>query len=164
MILNYQTQIQLLDDWCWAAVTSSVAMRYNNGSPWTQGALAGALLDGSCSVIDQTNAGNAPTVCHKQFDLQTALTQTKNFAWALPRPLTLNEVIDQINHGFPICCQIYWQAYKQSHYVTIYGYNGGDVVIGDPDSGACSLDHTAMVTSGYRTGQWIQTLGTQPSS
>lgn len=163
MILTYQTQIQLLDDWCWAAVASSIAFRYNNASPWTQSALAGALLDNSCSVIDKNNAGNAPSVCHQRLELEKALAHTQNFAWLLQRQLSFSELTDQLNKGFPVCCQIYWSAYNQSHFVTIYGYDGSDAVIGDPDYGACSIDFNLLAGTGYRTGKWIRTYGTQPA-
>jgi len=162
MILNLQNQSQLLDDWCWAAVTSSISFNYDAASQWTQGELAGSLLDSSCSNINKSNAGSAPTVCNQQYDLQKALTCSNNYAWVVEGNLTFNQISNQINSGWPICCQIYWDVYDQSHFIIIFGYNGSTIVIGDPDAGVCSIDYNDLI-NGYRAGKWIRTFGTQPA-
>jgi hypothetical protein len=162
MILNYQNQVQLLDDWCWAAVTSSVAFNYNPSAKWTQAALAADLLDNSCSIVNQNNAGTAPQICHQQYDIQAALSHINNYAWMVERYLTFDEINYQINNGWPVCCQIFWPAYNQSHYIAIYGYDGDTIIIGDPEAGVCSLDYNSL-TGSYRAGQWIKSFGTQPA-
>jgi hypothetical protein len=161
MILNYQIQQQLLEDWCWAAVASSISFKYNPNSNWTQSRIAGTLLDPVCSNIVEGNTDNAPSICQQPFSLEAALACTRNRAWKVDRQLTLDEIIGQINGGWPLCCQIHWDDVDKSHFVTIYGYSGNTIIIGDPEAGACSLLYEDLIT-GYRTGSWVRTIGTQP--
>ena len=162
MILNYQTQIQILDEWCWAAVTSSVSFNYDTNSAWLQSRIVGKLIDSSCENITTVNAAGAPLVCHTVFSLADALQLTNNFAWMVERHLTLNEIRYQINNGWPVCCQIHWAGIDQAHFITIYGYEGNTIIIGDPQAGVCSQDYNALIND-YRSGNWIRSYGTQPS-
>lgn len=159
MILHYQTQKQILDEWCWAAVASSVSFYYNSNSIWFQSRLAGDLLDSSCNIITIDNADNAPISCQRVFSLQEALVHTNNFAWPIDRYLSLDEIRYQINNGWPIGCQISWED-NQNHFIVIYGYEGNSIVIGDPQAGNCSVDYTSL-RQNYRSGKWIRSYGTQ---
>ncbi len=161
MILDYQTQQQILDEWCWAAVASSVSFYYNPNSIWLQSQLAADLLDSSCSLVTTQNADSPPVACQKVFSLQEALIHTNNFAWPIDRYLTLDEIRNQINNGWPIGCQISWND-NQNHFIAIYGYEGNKIIIGDPQSGVCSLDYTLLIQN-YRSGKWIRSYGTQYS-
>ncbi len=165
MVLEYQRQIQLLDYWCWAAVTSAIALKYNPASGYTQGVLAGELLDSSCAAIAPGNTSNVPAVCNQQYSLGDALRYTQNFAWEVESNLTLAEIITQIDSGWPVCCQIYWaDRNDQGHFITIYGYDGTTITIADSDPNAVTdtIDYYDLITA-YRGGQWIRSFGTQPA-
>lgn len=161
MILDFQTQQQILPEWCWAAVASSISFKYDPQSNWQQNTLAGKLLNNVCTAVSPVNANSAPNICHQGFSLITALQScTQNYAWDVQRYLTIDEIRYQINNGWPVCCQIYWESYQKAHYIVIYGYDGNSIAIGDPEAGVCSADYDDLIQS-YRSGQWIHSYGTQ---
>jgi Papain-like cysteine protease AvrRpt2 len=163
MILNYLTQKQALDYWCWAAVASSVSFFYNkNQQGLLQGQIGGSLIGSICGNISTTNNKVVDPSCNTPRDISNALKITGNLAWDVNRALTFNEVVGQINAAFPICCQIYWPINNHSHFVAIYGYQNNNVIIGDPESGVCTLDFNDFLS--YRQGQWIRSVGTQQAS
>jgi hypothetical protein len=160
MTLNFQVQKQILPNWCWAAVSSSVSFFFNqNQKGYYQAQLAAQIIDPSCSVVNNQNAGAAPPICNTPKDIATALQFTRNYAGEMARALSLNEIVAQINGGFPICCQILWANLQQSHFVTIYGYQGTQLQIGDPEAGLFYVDYNSFLY--YRGGVWRRTIGTQ---
>lgn len=164
MILEFQTQRQVLHEWCWAAVASSISLKYDPNSPWQQNVLAANLLNNVCKNVNPDNASTAPDICHQGYSLIQAMQVcTGNYAWDVQRYLTLDEVYHQINNGWPICCQIHWDNPPQEHYIIIYGYDGNSIAIGDPEAGVCSSDYSDLINS-YRSGQWVRTYGTQSSN
>jgi len=160
MILNFKTQKQLLDNWCWSAMASSVSFYYNAKSPWMQNMLAARLVNITCIGINAANASTASAVCDVQMDVAKALALTGNLAGDIIRPLSFNEVVQQINAGFPICCQILFPGASGSHFVALYGYQSTNVIIGDPQAGIFSINYTQFV-SGYRGGNWKRSIGTK---
>jgi hypothetical protein len=160
MILNFRTQKQILDNWCWAAVTSGVSFFFNPGSRWIQSALAARLINSSCVGIDTINAGIASETCNVILDVARSLQLTGNFAGSLMRPLSFAEVVKQINDGFPICCQIVFPGFDTSHFVVLYGYQAADVVVGDSQAGIFSLPYNTFLIN-YRGGAWRRTIGTK---
>lgn len=163
MILNFRTQKQILDNWCWAAVTSGVSFFFDANSRWVQSALAATLISNSCAGINQVNASTASDTCNATLDVARSLRITGNFAADLMRPLSFNEVIDQVNKGFPICCQIVFPDLQTSHFVVIYGYQSSNIVIGDSQAGIFNIPYTSFLTN-YRGGKWRRTIGTKSNS
>jgi len=162
MILDFRTQKQILDNWCWAAVASSISFYFDRNSPWIQSALAATLIHGVCNGINTTNADTAPPVCDVQMDIAHALNLTENLRGDIIRPLSFNEVVQQINTGFPVCCQIVFAGSQASHFVVIYGYQSADLIVGDPQAGIFSLNYQSFL-SNYRGGNWRRTIGTKRS-
>jgi Papain-like cysteine protease AvrRpt2 len=161
MILNYQTQEQLLDDWCWAAVASSISIFYSPSSQWTQSALGGALLNPVCSRITSDNASTAQAVCRQTLDLSNVLSSINNLAWVVNQPLSLEQIQGQISSGWPICCEMTWPS-GQSHVITLYGFSDSLIIIGDPEGGVFSADYEDLVSDYRSGGQWIRSVGTKP--
>lgn len=160
MILNYQAQKQILDNWCWAAVTSSISFFYNqNSSGVLQSALAAGLISNICSEINSDNPENAPPICDASMDIANALNYTGNYAGQISQAIAFNDIVQQINGGFPICCQILWAGFDQSHFVAIYGYESSNLIIGDPEAGIFTVDYNQFLS--YRGGTWRRTIGTQ---
>lgn len=155
MILNFKTQKQMQGNWCWAAVTSSVSFFFTEQSAWTQNVIVGNMIDSSCFDIGN---GSSP-VCDVVNDAATALYRTGNFSGQLQRCLELNEIMMQIDSGYPVCCQITWPGINISHFVVIYGYDGNNLIIGDTQAGVTSCDYNQFLTD-YRTGgNWVRTIG-----
>lgn len=161
MILNYITQRQALEYWCWAAVASSVSFFYNkNQRGYLQGQIGSNETGASCENISGTNNQTYDPACNVSKDLARALHFTKNFAWDIPRALTFDEVLHQINGYFPFCCQIYWPQLEKSHFVCVYGYQGKSLVVGDPEQQSNHyIDFDDFLN--YRQGIWVRTIGTQ---
>lgn len=160
MILNYLTQKQALDNWCWCAVASSVSFFFNkNQNGFQQGDIAGKLINSICSNISTTNNNAPDPSCNVAGDLKDSLNFTGNFAWDLERALSFNELLDQINGFFPVCCEINWPVTGLSHFVSIYGYQNNNIIVGDPDFGISTVDYNSFLN--YRQGQWIRSIGTQ---
>ncbi len=160
MILNFRTQKQILDNWCWAAVTSSISFYFDRNSRWMQSALAARLINNICGGITANNSQTAPPICDAQMDIARALSLTGNLAGDIIRPLSFNEVVQQINGGFPFCCQIVFPGIQTSHFVILYGYHSTDVIIGDPQAGIFSINYQDFL-SNYRGGSWQRTIGTK---
>ena len=165
MVLEYQQQKQLLDYWCWAAVASSISLKYDAGSGYSQSSLAGDLINSVCAAITPGDLSNVPAVCNQQYSLGDALKYTQNYGWQEERYLTLDEIVNQVNNGWLVCCQIYWaDRNDQGHYIVIFGYDGDTIMIADPYPGITtinSIQYSDLITS-YRSGQWIRSFGTQP--
>jgi hypothetical protein len=165
MMLPLRIQKQLLENWCWAAVTSSISFYYNkNMRGWQQSQLAGRLLDGICANINRNNADSAPGLCDRQLDIARPLSATGHFAGQQNRPLTPEEIVSQINSGFPVCCQVLWTGLTASHFVVLYGYEGNRLIIGDPDpddGGAFFVDYHTFLNNYRNGGQWVRTIATQ---
>lgn len=160
MVLNFRIQKQILDNWCWAAVTSSISFYFDNNSRWRQGALAAHLINPDCGVITHAGGGAAPGFCDRTLDLARSLKMTGNFAGDLIRALSLAEVVNQINEGYPVCCQIVFPGSDTSHFVVIYGYQSTNLQIGDPQAGIFSIPYDTFL-AGYRGGRWRRTIGTR---
>ena len=167
MILPLRLQKQLLHNWCWAAVTSSISFYYNkNTRGWRQEQLAGRLLDNSCAAINPQNADTAPDVCNMQLDLANALSLSGNFGGEVPRPLAPDGIRAHVNGGHPLCCQFIWPGLDDSHFVILYGYESDQVIVGDPDplqGGAFRIDYNSFLSNYRGGGQWVRTIGTRPS-
>jgi Papain-like cysteine protease AvrRpt2 len=167
MQLSFKIQIQLLPNWCWAAASSSISFFYDSGSNWYQPQLASKLLDLSCGNITVQNADQAPAVCNMEMDIAKAMSVTENYAGEFNRALTIEEIVSQINGGFPVCCQMVWPGSSYSHFVVLFGYSANDVIVGDPDAtsgGVFQLDYNAFCSNYRNGGQWQRTIGSQAAS
>jgi len=162
MILNYQSQQQILANWCWAAVSSSISFYYNqNNQGRFQSEIAAGLLGSVCSNINADNADSCPPQCNAVQDISRALEFTRNYAGEFPFAFGFNDIVQQINAGFPICCQISWSNSANAHFVTIYGYESNHLIIADPQAGIFSIPYAQFLN--YRGGVWRRTIGTQRS-
>jgi Papain-like cysteine protease AvrRpt2 len=159
MILPFTTQKQILGNWCWAAVASSISFYFDPDSIWYQSALAAKLIGAGCSVISSDNSG--PAECNVVQDIADALNLTVNiYGNPIKGQLSYNDLVAQINYNAPVCCQIVWIGIDAAHYVTIYGYDGPNITIGDPEAGLCSIAFNDFC-NGYRGGVWSMSFCTQ---
>lgn len=117
--LDLDMQEQAQNNWCWAAVTSSVAEFYHDPQNYPQCSLANwAFNQESCCIDGSTNA------CDQPFILTDALTHVGHLNQRYPRTLTLAEVTTQIdmNSGHPVALRIQWNN-GGGHIVAIDAYN-----------------------------------------
>jgi len=162
MILNVLMQKQLMDQWCWAAVASSISFYFNsNNNGLYHGDIAGPLISPDCAGVNSNSAGSF-SQCDIAKDLGLVLQKTKNYAWELSNALSMDQVADQLNGGYPICCQINWPGLAVAHYIIVYGLDGTNLLIGDPALNNFWADYTYLTTNyGNHGGIWGRTIGTQ---
>lgn len=124
--------------WCWVAVTHAVARflnpRYNRTLCETaQDILMSKSLT---SMFSRCCSRMVGWVCNRPYPLQYALQFVKHFKDWKPGLVPASEIMDQIDSGKPLCCQIAWRTSGIPHFLLITGYyNGGQgVYMQDPAS------------------------------
>jgi hypothetical protein len=150
-------QHQLQDNWCWAAVSTSVA-HYFGKTDWTQ-----------CSVVskevgDSTCCANGSSAkCNVPWRLEKALKRVK----ALQKksdgmPGSLGGVRGEIEKGRPVCIRVGWSG-GGGHFIALEGYRDDDagVAIEDPWYGTSDVPLDAFRTGRYQgSGSWTHTYYT----
>lgn len=153
-IPEYRIERQLMSNWCWAAVGSSISYYYahftESRTYWTQHHIAHAAYPNE-NCIDE------PTNCNKLYELEKVLHGLGhlNHEYQL---LTLNSIKTEIDLLRPLCCQIFFGA-RLSHFITIYGYEHKEVFIADPELGYYRIGYSQFVKK-YRGGKWKRTYST----
>lgn len=153
--LAFALQHQNQTNWCWAAVTSSIAGYFKNQG-WPQ-----------CRVVNgglgQTNccANGSSQQCNAPWYLDKALTNVGNFANYVANPLPMAAVRAEIDAGRPIGVRIGWAA-GGGHFVTITGYSGQSVLdIQDPWFGHSSQDFNEFSVRYLGGGKWTDSYATK---
>ncbi|GGB23496.1 hypothetical protein GCM10011511_54190 [Puia dinghuensis] len=156
-------QKQLMDQWCWAAVASTVSFYYyNNLNGLRQADVASMAVNPVCSIVTADNAADY-SQCDEPQDLGYVLKSvTHNGAWDIPQALNPNQIIHQLNGGYPICCQINWNGITVAHYVLLYGIDGDNVLIGDPAANNYWAPYDYLTSNFANNGGfWSRSIGTQ---
>ena len=114
--LPFPLQLQEQENWCWCAISVSVDHYFNPASPWKQCRFAGAELGTDCCPTGSSEE------CNQIRRLDPPLRRVGRLRdRPIPRPLTLNEVKQEIDAGRPICARIQWRD-GGGHFVIISGY------------------------------------------
>ena len=113
LALHMQRQVQ--SEWCWAAVTASVAVFYRPASSWTQCGVADATLGRQDCC---TTGGADQERCNKPYFLDVALEVIGHFQGMEARVLAFDEILGEIGQGRPVCCRIEWQD-RTGHFLSI---------------------------------------------
>ena len=162
--LPFIMQRQRVDFWCWAAVASSVSHHYTPASPWTQCAVANAVLGTAHCCLD----ANSPT-CNRMSTLEGALRRTGNLPpnGVKDGPATPDQLRAQIRDARRVVgCGIRW-ADLRGHFVVVYGFsvdsNGALwVAVADPRYGPSEYPYNAFVSRYRETGRWMVSYVTEP--
>jgi len=165
-IQGFSTQQQLMDDWCWAAATSSISYFHTPDAYWTQSMLAATFINPVCANVNQQNASGYENTCDQAYDVCLALTRIGNSdeTLHLMGQLSFNEIVEQINANLPICCKITFDDSVVGHCVIIYGYDDSyNLIIGDPEDGTHNPSYNDFIAE-YRKGTWTETILTKNNS
>jgi hypothetical protein len=155
-LLRMTVQHQLQTQWCWAAVTTSVATYFRNRQ-WTQCRMVNDRLGQRVCCTD-----GASTVCNRPWYLDRALERVGNLEDFTSGPLSLADVRADIDEGRPICVRIGWSG-GGGHFVAIAGYSEAGVLdIQDPWFGRSAVGYLAFRTRYRGTGRWTHTYRTKP--
>jgi hypothetical protein len=154
--LNFTMQHQRQTQWCWAAVTSSVAAFFRNPL-WTQCRVVNDGLGQAACCADGFSAA-----CNRPWYLDKSLGRTGNLGAYSTGPLSLAQVRSELDAECPIGVRIGW-AGGGGHFVAVGGYSDPQLVdVRDPWFGISVLDYTQFRTGYQGNGRWTHSYRTQP--
>jgi hypothetical protein len=159
-ILPFTVQHQLQSQWCWAAVTSSVANYYKNPA-WTQCRIVNDRLGQTVCCGQGSSAA-----CNRPWYLDQALSRVGDLENYIASPLSLAQIRTEIDAGRPVGVRIGWRN-GGGHFVAIGGYSGQNIVdVHDPYWGYSSVDYMTFRTNYRGLGMWTHSYrtGTQGSN
>jgi hypothetical protein len=155
--LNFAVQRQLQDQWCWAAVSASIARHYG-AAKWTQCAVVNEELE----QTDCCHNGATPD-CNQPWYLDRALRRVGALKKVESgRPRDLKKVRREIDANRPVCVRIGWGG-GGGHFITVEGYrgDGGLVAVEDPWYGTSDVS-VGLLEGGYQgSGRWTHTYYTR---
>jgi hypothetical protein len=162
--LPFTMQTQKLENWCWAAVSVSVAKFYQGQSPWRQ-----CLL-----VNDQLGLANccpngSPAECDQPWFLERGLDRVGHLARKEEASVAFQTVSDEIDNRRPLGCFIVWPQ-GPGHFVILNGYStdfGANpprawVSVEDPKYGHSDYTYLKFLISYRKVGEWRFSYFTQP--
>ena len=154
--LNFNMEMQTQSNWCWAAVSKSVAAYYDPATTWTQCSIA----DGEKSQTTCCTNGSS-SACNAYGTLDTSLTRVGHLDHAVGGTVTNAEVVAQMRSGRPLGARTAWSG-GGAHFVTIIGSFAGDMyAIDDPISGKSDVTEAAFKTAYLNSGTWTHTYYTR---
>ena len=157
--LTFTMQHQKENEWCWAAVSTSVSLFFNAGSGWTQCSVANKTL-GQTTCCTTPSGPN----CNKPWFLNLGLTTTSNYASSASSAQPMSAIQTEVNSGKPIGCRIQWRP-KGGHFVILSGYDNAaqTVDVRDPWYGPTNGLSLKTFTNNYQgAGYWNWTYYTKP--
>jgi hypothetical protein len=138
--LNFTMQHQQQDEWCWAAVSISIAAYFGDAS-WSQCGLAN-------SFFGQVLCCMYPNSCNRPFFLDQALQKVGHFRLFSTGPAALNQVQAEIAAGRPLGVRIQWAGSGDGHFVAIDGCTDDSVEVQDPWTGGyTSVEYNTFLTA-----------------
>jgi hypothetical protein len=163
--LNFQIQHQSKDQWCWAAVASSICGFYRDQTVPTQCALAKQFL----AVTEDCCQPDASDSCNVPFALDIVLNQLGHLVLPPHGIVSFEDLNSEISDNEqPVVARIMFSDFVTAHFVVVIGCaidgNGVQVLkIADPSEVAghiTSIGYSAF-TNDYRPGAtWDQTYFT----
>ncbi len=150
--VNFSIQRQAQDNWCWAAVSSSVDFFFTKQPNWPQCAIVNAHLGQLTCCVDGSTAA-----CDQPSSLSAALTLVGHLREFLERPLNFSECLAEIkDRKNPICVRIAWDE-ENGHFVAIGGCDDSAeelVTVYDPWYGSSDIPYSKLLTSYRDAGTW----------
>jgi hypothetical protein len=154
--LPFQVAPQLESEWCWAAVSTSVAHYYTPSSGVTQCQVVNEQLGRTDCCI---NPGS--TDCNQPGYLDQALQYVGHFASDKGQG-SYGDLSGALAAGEPPCLRIGWSG-GGGHFIGVYGCEGGDIVlVTDPIYGDSFVTVSTLTGGSYEgSGTWTNTYFTQ---
>jgi hypothetical protein len=154
-------QAQQQTNWCWAAVSASVARFYRATTRWRRQCLvASRELGQTCCP-----AGANPAACNVPWYLERALTRVGHLKTWAGAPATVVQIRREITAGRPLGARIGW-ASGGGHFVVLSGYStaaaGNFVTVDDPIYGHSTISLATFQSSYQGSGSWTHSYWTRP--
>jgi hypothetical protein len=155
-LLNFTVQAQQESNWCWAAVSTSIAHYYDSASNVTQ-----------CQVVNQqvgrndccTNPGSKD--CNVYGYLDQALTFVGHLSSQQGSAASYASTSDAVNAGTPPCIRVTWSG-GGAHFIGVYGIEPTDMLwVTDPIYGQSLVSYSSLTGGTYQgSGTWANTYFT----
>ena len=154
--LGFAVQAQQQSNWCWCAVTVSIANFY--GDSLTQCGFANTEL-GFSDCCGVGGSGH----CNVTHYTRDALSTAGHFASAKNGGPTTADAKTEVDNGRPIALRIEWSGGGR-HAIALFGYLSDTrfVAVDDPANGPTDLLIDSLNTSYLSSGSVIETLFTMP--
>jgi hypothetical protein len=114
-LIKFSVQKQQRTNWCWAAVSTSVAV-YFGSKGWTQCKLASLELELKCCKKNCTEKCNQPRA------LQPPLKRVGYFHEQIEEASSFTQIQAEIHAGRPLCCRVLGSK-PIGHFVAIAGWS-----------------------------------------
>ncbi len=151
--LNLDMQSQLETEWCWAAVSASIAAFYDPASPFTQCGVVNTEL-GQTSCCQDGGSSS----CNQPWYLDRALTLVGHLATDFEKEPDASGISAELNGGKPIGVSINWTG-GGGHFVCVDGYDPSQdlVEVKDPMFGNTTMPRSQFPASYQGGGTWAWT-------
>jgi hypothetical protein len=155
--LDFPLQHQQHTNWCWAAVTTSVALYYEPHGRWTQCGVANRQLGRKDCC-----ARGAHRSCNVIGHLDKVLRVVRRLARRHRAKSTFTQTGREIHAGRPLGVRIEWVG-GGGHFVTIVGYlpEQDMLAIDDPFHGRSHVDYRTFCRSYHGAGTWTDSYYTK---
>lgn len=156
---GFVMQRQELTQWCWAAVSVSVAKFFAPASAWRQCLMASQELGRQCCPPQ--------FLCNKPWYLDRALNRAKCLARMDGHYAKFEHVQAEIASGKPLCCRIGWNGGNNGHFValdawSISGQGTKYVHVTDPWFESVDKTYDDFVSAYHAPGdRWTHSYYTQ---
>lgn len=157
IVLPFEVQKQLESEWCWAAVSTSIAHYYKPASTVTQ-----------CQVVNQqigrsdccTNPSSS--ACNQPGYLDQALQYVGHFASEKGQG-TYQDAVGALNSNTPPCIRIGWSG-GGGHFIGVHGCQPNEyLAVSDPIFGDSIVAYSTFINGQYEgSGTWTNTYFTKP--
>jgi hypothetical protein len=155
--LDFSMQHQQQTNWCWAAVSTSVALFFSPSSGWTQCAVA----NGELNRNDCCGTG-ASGPCNVYGFLDTALTRVGHLDHFAGGTSTFSQIQSEINGGRPLGVRTAWSG-GGAHFLAIIGYRirNNMLAVDDPFYGKSDVGLSTFTSSYQSSGSWTHSYFTK---
>jgi hypothetical protein len=155
---DFEMERQQRSNWCWAAVSVSIARFFEEDSERKQCGIAGALRGLPCCQ-------EFSRPCNRPDSLRRALVEVGRLDSMLEHPVKFDAIQKQIDEQLPVCVRFEWQGgpfRSFGHFAAIRGYDvsakGPVVIVDDPFYGRSRrLYKTILNAYQLSRGKWTHT-------
>jgi hypothetical protein len=157
IVIPFEVQPQTESEWCWAAVSTSIAHFYTPSSKVTQCQVVNQQIGRTdCCVNPGSNNCNQPGFLDQALQFVGHLDSDKGQG-------TYQDAVGALNSGRPPCIRIGW-AGGGGHFIGVNGCQPNDLLsVTDPIYGDSLVTYQTFTTGKYEgSGTWTNTFFTKP--
>jgi hypothetical protein len=171
-VKNFSMETQAQFNWCWAAVSASVARKYDPNTAWSQCVVASALYAAKNDQRDCCGVDFAASDEAQKLSEVFAVTGNLRGS-ALDEPISAAALTAELRADRPVCARIAWNE-VDGHFIAISGIRVGPdgvtyVEVRDPSYLDDEADNQKEITLAELTdayslagGWWSWTYRTKP--